>query len=133
MSFHPISFNTGTALLGTAVSDPTRSDITQSLYPRGIHGAPVRGPSLTYTLIIIVVSAIIFVTIVSIYDVIRNGVYVLNARASLQDSDTPANIERTLSGNQAVFTSSVMFAVICLVTAGIFIPLLIWWVKCSTR
>src|SRR5581483_762719 len=116
MSFHPLSGGFSSSLLGTAdpvkFTDPLRDEA--QIMDRPIHGpAPLRHHTIMYTIIIIVISALIFITIVAIFDVIRNYIINYYARLALTDPNshnTEEDIVRTLIINRDSFISSGVFA-----------------------
>lgn len=140
-SFIPFSRDgLGVSLFGTAdpakFSDPFRADVDfdQSIYSRGLHGPTRRtkDSSIKYTIFIIIISAIIFVTAVSIYDVFRNLINSYFAKLALQDPKShnkPEDIERSIIANRDSLISSVFFAGFCLIIALIFVPLLLQLLK----
>lgn len=128
MSFTPLSDNLSSALTG--VIEPSKildikernldADVPEKIYRQKNRNI--------YTLIIIIMSAIIFVTIISIYDIIRNVINNYYANISLNDPNSHNNqddIERTIIANNNELWSSIVFAIICLLSSIIFIPLLI--------
>ncbi len=149
-SFTPIAptVNLRTSLLGVAdpvkFVDPIRPEsqvrevgLFENYDPSGkiVSGSH----KLKYTIIIILVSAIIFVTAVSIYDVIRhliNNHYAKQVLLDIQVRD-PENvtdedrksIERTLAANQGTLMGSLVFAVFCVLTAILLIPLLLMFLQ----
>src|SRR5438105_15887759 len=99
----------------------------KALYQRkiGIESRSSNSPSLKYTLILIIISAIIFVTIVSLYDVLRNFISKTYATATLNDPishNLPEQIEATLLANNNAFYASLTFAGTCLLLAIVLIP-----------
>lgn len=153
MSFTPISSGLSTALSGaiepTKFLDITRSDIRSDsgdkiiirnenvrsdvLENRHIHGPSERKEDkIRYTIIIVMISAIIFVTTVSIYDVIRNALNTYYANLALTDPNshnTNEDIERTKIANQNQLWSSMVFSAICIFSAIILILILIYMIK----
>lgn len=136
MSFTPLAPGINNALLGAAdpgkFIDPYRSDVKsfseRDLEDRRIHDTRSRLQPITYTLIIIIISAIIFVTVIAIYDVFRNLISNHYASIALNDPDsdnTPEDIERTQIANQQALVASIIFAIFCIITAIILIFILI--------
>lgn len=133
MSFRPItSQTTGEALLG--IADPTkfvdvyRNDVGRSIYEKRIHGNGDKTQNIKYTIIIIIVSAIIFVTIVSIYDIFRNLINNYYAQITLEEpnsGNSETEIKSTLIANKYSLISSLFFAIFCIITSIILIYLLI--------
>jgi hypothetical protein len=134
MSFRPLQQNNiSTALLGTA--DPTkfvdvyRKDVDRSLFEREIHGSREQKASIKYTLIIIVISAIIFVTVIAIYDVFRNIIIDYFAKMALEDPrshNRKQEIESTIIANNDAFKASIAFSLFCIITAIILVYILIY-------
>ncbi len=135
MSFTPISGGLSSALSGSI--EPTklllssRNDI-RDLSDRRIHSPESNKQShIMYTILIIIISALIFVTIIAIYDVIRNAINNYYAAISLDDPNShnnPQDIERTKIANQNALWSSMVFAAICIVSAFILIVIFIQFV-----
>lgn len=112
------------------ISSSSLADIDIDVYEKNIHGSSnsQKYNNIFKTIIIIIISAIIFVMIVSIYDVIRNVVSNIYAKKTLRDPTlkfTKIEIKRTLKTNKNALIASVIFAVICIIIALIFIPLLV--------
>jgi hypothetical protein len=137
----PIS-NTGlsTALAGAVeptkfINIPRSDDIIyetrpNELYEKRIHGRPDRMESIKFTIIIVIISAIIFVTVIAIYDIIRNGINNYYASLALNDPashNSPEQIEQTEIANSNALWSSMVFASLCLISAIVFIVILIYF------
>lgn len=78
-------------------------------------------------LLTVVVSAIIFVTVIALYEVIKVAIsnYYDNIASMDPNSNyTQEEIERNVTSNYYELLSTVVFAIICLVIALIFIPIL---------
>jgi len=132
-SFTPINKFSSTSLVGVAepirfmgLSDrPERAELGE----RNIH--PIKeedSKRYSHTIIIIVISAIIFVTVVAIYDVLRNYINNYYASRALRDplsTNTVQDISRTETANRSNFVSSLIFALVCVLVALVLIPLLI--------
>ena len=124
MTFQPLKEGSlSTSLLGISdvgkFTDVSRSDDS---YQGGTYNP--RNRDLKYTLIIIVISAIIFVTIVSIYDVIRTIIKNYYAKIALTDpmsNNKQEDIDRTIISNYDALKSNFFFALFCLVTGIILI------------
>jgi len=125
MSYLPIKSNgnLSTSLFG--IGEPSKFlDLrNDDLAERHIHGPKEhRG-----TLIIIIISAIIFVTMVSVYDVAKGAIHNYYSKKALIDPNshnTKEDIQRTLIADNESFKANCTFAVICVVSAIIFIPML---------
>jgi len=87
------------------------------------------GPS-TYsrrTILIIIMSAIIFITLVALYDVFRNYInnqYSKKALINPQSHNTNEEIEKALISNQENLNASITFAVFCIIVAVILIMII---------
>lgn len=132
-----LSGGLGTSLLGTSdpvrFTDPYRFDVRPptDLFSRNVHGSNtvVVGESKTtlrYTVIIIVVSALIFVTIVSTFDVLRNGINYYYSKTVVQD---PTLSVRT---RDIVITSG-FFSLFSWIVMLIFVPSLFHVIKEHAR
>lgn len=125
MSFTPIRGGLSTALSGTVeptkFMDAERYDArSDDLYSRRIHGPANKPQALRHTIIIVIISAIIFVTTVALYDVIRNAINVYFANLALTDPNshnTPEEIENVQISNQNALWSSMVFAAVCILIA----------------
>jgi hypothetical protein len=115
-----LSGGLGTSLLGTSdpvrFTDPYRFDVDSppSLFGRNVHGSTIVGESRTtlrYTLLIIIVSAILFVTIVSTFDVLRNGINYYYSQNIVKDPTLTARTKDILitSGFFSLFCWIIMF------------------------
>lgn len=118
-----------TSLLGTAeaskFTDPLRVDVEKPLFERQIHGPGQTGESRTtirYTVLIIVISALLFVTIVATYDVVRLSITNYYARTFLTD-------QTIIDNSKTALISSGFFAVFCWVSILIFVPILTFWLR----
>lgn len=133
-SFLPIdsaTVNLNTSLIG--VSDPTKftdPDRIESLdlYARHPHGKLTPEHTIRYTIIVVFISAVIFVTVISIYDVIKNGINYIFAKRALSDPEShnsSDSIHRTLVANKNTLVSSSVFCGVCIVISVVSIPLLV--------
>ena len=102
MAFRLLTDNINTSLLGTAdplkFVDANRLE-SNDLYARKIHGSDDKNRSIRYTIIIIIISAIIFVTVVSLYDIIRGYITNYFANKALHDpkfNDTTKDINNRI-------------------------------------
>lgn len=113
----------------------TNEENLEYLSEKHIHGPSkeeTTNATNIYTIILVIISAIIFVTVVSIYDIIRALITNYYAKKTLEDpvsNNTTEDIERTLLANNNAFYASFVFAGICVLTAVIFIPLLLYLYK----
>lgn len=123
MSFTPISGGLSSALSGTV--EPNE------LYERRIHAPSDKIQQLLYTILIVIISALIFVTVIAIYDVLRNTINNYYANIALLDPNshnTPEEIERTQIANYNALISSLAFAASCLITALILIVIIVHFI-----
>lgn len=133
MSFRPLQEGSiSSALLGAAdpakFVDVAREDIDKSLFDREIHSPEEKQSNIRYTLIIIVISAIIFVTVISIYDVFRSIITNYFARQALTDPSShnkKEEIESTIVANQDALRSNIVFSIFCIITGVILIYILL--------
>lgn len=132
MSFTPLSGGTSSALLGAIEPgrfiDPDRIDTRrEDLTSRRIHGAEDKGRSLKYTILIVIISAIIFITVIALYDVIRNAISDFYATNSLTDPNahyTPGEIIQTRIANRNALIASIVFAAFCVLSALVLIVII---------
>lgn len=133
MSFRPLQEGSvSSALLGAA--DPTkfidssRTDVSKTLFEREIHSPEEKPTNIRYTLIIIIISAIIFVTVISIYDVFRSVITNYFARQALNDPHSynkKEEIESTIVANQDALKANFWFSLFCISTGIILIYILL--------
>ena len=135
MSFRPLNEGSSTALLGTAdpskFLDTYRDDIDKSYYERRLHGSEEKQNNIKYTLIIIVISAIIFVTVIAIYDIFRSLITNYFAQIALVDPNShnsEEDIENTIIANDQSFWATFVFAIFCIVVAIILIYILVQFI-----
>lgn len=130
MSFQPLKEGSlSQSLLGvidsTKFTDASREE---NLFDRKIHGSQDKQNKISYTLIIVIVSAIIFITIISIYDVIRTIINNYFAKIALTDplsNNKKEDIERTVISNYDELKSRFFFSLFCIITGIILIWLLL--------
>jgi hypothetical protein len=129
MSFQPLKEgNISTSLLGTADPGKFVDASREDLFDRRINSPEDKLSNIRRTLIIIIISAIIFVTVISIYDVIKLLITNYFARQALVDPKSQnkrEDIERTIISNQDSLKSSIWFSLFCLITGIILIWILI--------
>jgi ABC-type Fe3+ transport system permease subunit len=136
MSFTPIqTINPSTALLGAAdpikLSRPPYTEDRSSYTERRIHGRTENNTTESnyHIIIIVIISAILFVTVISIYDVARSAIVNYYASISLNDplsNNKQSDIERTLIANYNSFIAATIFSLICIISAIISIPILLY-------
>jgi ABC-type Fe3+ transport system permease subunit len=131
MSFTPLTGGFSSSLSGAV--EPTKFLLTgdearDDLYSRRIHPPEEKAESIRYTVLIVIISAILFVTVVALYDVLRNIAVNYFADRALTDprsGNTQQDIERTNIANENTLLASIVFALICVVTAACFIGYLV--------
>lgn len=134
-SFSPLgSGYLNNSLLGVAdpvkFTDPLRPENTE-LLARHVHDRTDTGSKqemIKYTILIIVISAIIFVTVVASYDVIKTIIANYYARAALinpKSHNKQNDINRTIIANQNSLISASVFALICIASTIIATPIII--------
>lgn len=130
MSFHPLNPGIDQSLLGVG-ANPDLIDTTKFIekdYVERAHYLGKEGGSnnnnATRIILTIIISAIIFVTIVSIFDVFRNAINNYYAKKALLDpksGNTQQEIDSTLIANHEGLISSIIFAVLCVIISIIVI------------
>lgn len=128
-SFVPLN-STGLSSSLFGVGDPVKftDNVNERLEERGIHGraSQDKHQSDTAMILLIVISAVIFVTAVSIYDIIKVIIINIYAEQSLRDQNGKnEDIERTLISNRANLASTIAFGIVCIAIALIALPILI--------
>lgn len=131
MSLYPLSsFNLNDSLIGIAdpgkFVDPLRIE-SKDYSNKRIHELS-HGETIKYTIVITCISAIIFVTIVAIYDTLHNVINAYYSENYLDYADnniSQETIERTRIANKNAIMASSIFALICIIAAIILIPLLL--------
>lgn len=132
MAFQPTLSGFNSSLYGMAdparFFDSNRLESRNDLYEQKIHSNENNSRSIIYTLIIIIISAIIFVTIISLFDVIRGYITNYYANQALIDpisQNTPIDITRTNLANQENQTANITFFIVCIVISIFIIPMLL--------
>lgn len=123
MSFVPISQSDINASL-FGVGAQTRV-LDESLYGKRIHGPRQDEGKSLHLFFVIIVSAIIFVTTVALYDVIKaalNNHYSNIALTDPNSHNSQEDIDRTNIADYYSLQATIIFAVICIVIAIISIP-----------
>ena len=119
-SFVPVTNNSlNTSLLGTG----TLTNF-EAISERPIHGVARQHEHI---ISIIVLSAILFVLIVSLFDVIKVMVTNYYAKIALQNTISHNNqddIDRTIEANEERLQATFMFFLICLIITLIFVPII---------
>lgn len=114
-------------------SELSKSSDTDTFRPnrRDIHGSSDHKEAMKYTIIIIIISAIIFVTTVAIYNLIQNIITVYYSNITAGDPrsmNTDDDIIKILLANHFSTEASIAFAVFCIISAIVVIPFLIWYI-----
>ena len=120
MAFHPLQGGINSSLLGIGVAPRILDSNNQGreLYPRRIDSGGREN-----TIFVIIMSAVIFITIISIADVIRNYINNYYARRALRNPlsrNTQKEINNTLIANQEGLNASITFMVFCIIFSGLF-------------
>ena len=130
MSFHP-THGFGVSLLGAAdpikFTDPMRTESNETSVEGKIHRGK-QSHSIKYTIIVVIISALIFVAVISLFDVIRS--FIVSYFASIAFNNplsglTPLTIEQNRISNEETRRASIVFALICVFLALILIPILV--------
>lgn len=136
-----ISNGLSTALAGTV--EPGKFIDVSTLGPNDYYSRRMHGPSvkksndntekktstLKYSIIIVIISAIIFVTIISMYDVVRasfNSFYSNIALTDTNSHNAPQDIQRVQIANRNQLWSTMTFCAFCIVTAVILVAIAIY-------
>lgn len=100
----------------------------RQLFERNIYDDASQTKASIHTVILVMISAIVFVVVIAMYDVVRNYIKDYYAKIELEDhrGELPTKdiVEAELA-NRENLQSSLVFALFCLVTGVILIPLLI--------
>ncbi len=123
MSFHPLSPGIDQSLLGVG-ANPDLIDISRYInrdFVDRAHYLAKEGNNMSKLVLTVIISAIIFVTVVAIYDVIRNVInnyYAMKALTNPEAENSEHEINSTLIANNDGFISSMVFAGICIAIAA---------------
>lgn len=144
MAFTPLSNGVATALSGILVSpgrliDVSRLETDDDIDDIRLHGFDVdknkknnhqqKDRTLKYSILIVIISAIIFVTIISIYDVLRlvlNNYFAKKALDDPNSNNDPKDVERTLIANRNQLYSNLTFSGLCIGLSVVVISILIF-------
>lgn len=126
MSITPLSGGLWSSLLGVGATRPGRTDpfklgADELRYPKESGRSSTE--DLRYAIIIIVISAIIFITVVAMYDVVRTVVANYFAATTIANSNQETAAADLLSNSNALI-AGIIFAFVCVITVLIFVPLL---------
>ena len=130
MSFTPISTpRTAEALYGIGTAAQLDTSLSFKKSDRRFHGpSETKLPNISVVLMVIV-SAIIFIMMVAIYDVFKSAITNDMSKRALIDpmsNNTQQDINRTLIANNYSLMADIMFAVITVISFIVFVPLLIY-------
>jgi len=137
----PLSDELGSSLFGVA-ADPLRltdplSDPggARDIHPYADETSSARESGL-YTLGVVALSAVVFVTIIALYDLAKTSISLVFATRALADDASPRSPAETVElrkVNHAAWTSSAVFSVFCVVTAAVLVPLLLGFIRRSNK
>ena len=128
MSLHPLN----TSLFATSsliADDALAFNPEKELYERRFHESTKKSSSIISTIIVIFISAILFVTIIAAYDILRNYIrnyYTKKTLLNKQFKTDPKDIRNTLITNEESLTSTIVFFIACFIIAIIFLPIFIY-------
>lgn len=133
MSFKPLNEGFSTSLLGSSYpagyEHSIRYNPDKNLSDRDIHSNIDSQTSILKTIIVIFISAIIFITVISIYDVLRNYIIYYYNEQTLYDSQseyTNVYIRQQFVSNKNIMLSSIVFSLICIFSSIILILILVY-------
>lgn len=135
MSVYPLSsLSLNDSLIGVADTnkfiDPLRVE-SKDFSNKKIHELS-HGETIKYTIVITCISAILFVTIISIYDTLHNVInayYSENYLSDVHNNISQETIERTRIANKNTLIANGIFTLVCIISAVIIIPLLLLIIK----
>lgn len=137
MSFLPLEGNLSESLLGIGTTRPIlrspryiNRSLSSRLNPEEVEGT--HGESINKLILTVIISAIIFVTFVALYDVLKNYINNHYARIALEDpraENSEHDIIKTEIANQESLISSMVFAGVCIVIAVISLYFIIKYIK----
>uniref|UniRef100_A0A6C0LSF5 Uncharacterized protein n=1 Tax=viral metagenome TaxID=1070528 RepID=A0A6C0LSF5_9ZZZZ len=139
MNFEPLkpgSLSSALLGFGEPIELPSSPKENDSIYSKGIHKGRALDISIKYDLMMIIISAIIFVTIISMYDVIRNIIGSYFAKKALFNPIVAHNINdinSTLIANRKTLMSSIIFASMCVIISLISVYFMINKIKSLKR
>ena len=126
MSYLPVSYGFNQSLLGVG-STPNTFNLTlkdSDSYTR-LHGGSNKN-----TIVVIVVSALLFITIISIFDILRNVLHNKYAKIALNQSKiSKKDKNNTLIANYQGLIASVNFSVICIIVTVITLYIISIFIK----
>lgn len=141
MSFTPISGGLSSALSGAIVParlvEPERfysgSDIredtrSEELSARRIHAPANKAESARYTILIVIISALIFVTVIALYDIMRAAItnyYANQALTNPASQNNPVDITRTQIANDNSLWAAMVFGAFAVLSAIILIIIIL--------
>lgn len=129
MSYLPLQAGFNQSLLGVGAS-PNTFDLdlrdTDQLYGK-LHGSSKKN-----TIVVIIVSALIFITVISLFDVIRNIIHNKYAKLALTNPKTKlkkTDITNTLIANHEGLIASISFSAFCVIVTAITLYLISIFIK----
>jgi hypothetical protein len=130
MSFQPAQNGVNPVLLGvtTTTGFTTTEGGVNTLFSKKIEGVRPRTKQITNTIISIIASAFIFISIVSIFDVLQNAINNYRASIALNDpraGNSAQEILTTEIANEERLQSSLIFSVFAMVFSIIFVSILL--------
>lgn len=134
MAFQPLKSGTVNSALFGAIEPSKFINIDKydkTLYDEHVHPIEEKKSGVRYTIIIIIISAIIFVTIISIYDVFRSLIKNYYAKMALNNPQSDNNIEdinRTIIANRDELIAYTTFSILCIITSIIIIYIIVKFV-----
>ena len=121
MSFQPLNLGLSESLLGVAATNNDFINTSNYINKKVVKNAGQNNDPKKMILAIIV-SAVIFITIVSIYSIIRNIINNYYTKKALTDPKVeipPQEVEITLLANEYGLIASIVFAIVCIIIASI--------------
>jgi len=136
MSYQPLQSGFSKALFGAIEPgkffDTDRIDTPRSIvendYRRVIAHNEGDSGKIRYTIIIVIISAVLFITVVAIFQIVSNIIdnyYSKNALLNPLSNNTSEDVNRTLIANQNSLISTVMFALFCILASILLVSFLI--------
>lgn len=129
MSYLPLHPGFNQSLLGVGAS-PNTFDLdlrdTDQLYGK-LHGSSKKN-----TIVVIIVSALIFITVISLFDIARNLIHNKYAKRALTDPRTKltkTDITNTLIANHDGLLASIAFSTFCIIITVIVLYLISIFIK----
>lgn len=118
MSFVPLNGGFSQSLLGVGVTNDLID--TAKFNEKGLEDLHPQENGAGKSILLVILSAIIFVTVVSFYDVLRTFINSIYAKIALEDpkaNNTQQDIDSTEIANKEAVLASLTFFSICLILA----------------